>query len=146
VQSYVEGDEVTAFFLDATLLGAFRVDSPDGIWSRHTKETNTASFTPYAEPATVKRIESVGAGLVSAGVRNLFRADLVVQGHAVVILEVNTLPYLGGQPGSSVSALLGQLGVSHYAFLDRVASNAMERAGVEVGSPPRPAAIPPQWR
>jgi hypothetical protein len=117
VQEWMEGVEHTAFLMDARVLGCFALSGQDGVWTHEQKRANTIRFTPSTAQEVTSGFERVGRVLAQHGVRNLSRVDAIWDSEELTVLDVNTQPYLGSSPGSTVRALCDFADVTHYDLL-----------------------------
>lgn len=121
VQAMVPGTEYTAFLLTSRVLGCLRVTGDGRPWLREEKQHNSRVFAQCQEPAVLDAFARVGEVLAMTGVRGLSRVDAIMSADAgLVVLDVNTQPYLGAGRGSSVWALCGSIGLTHYEFLQQI--------------------------
>ncbi|WSQ12381.1 ATP-grasp domain-containing protein [Streptomyces sp. NBC_01231] len=120
VQDVVAGIEYTSFFLNSHVLGCLEVGGVGEFWTHEQKRLNSRTFTPCRELSIIDEFERVGQVLSRYGVQSLSRVDAIASPKGLIVLDVNTQPYLGATPGGSVQALCDMTGLTHYELLQLI--------------------------
>ncbi len=122
VEQYIRGTEVTCPVLGDQIFPAVEVRTPIGIYDYSHKEHCAASYSIVPESEKLLQAalrEVVGILRRTFSLENIWRVDAIWDGTHLSVLEVNTLPYLGG-PSGVMATSFRALGLDHYQFLTAV--------------------------
>ncbi len=128
VEQYIQGTEVTCPVLGDRIFPAVEVRTPTGIYDYSHKEHLTASYSVVPESDKVLHTaieEAVGILRRIFSLENIWRVDAIWNGTRLFILEVNTLPYLGG-PSGVMATSFQALGMDHHQFLTAVIGERLQ--------------------
>jgi len=132
IEEFIEGAEITAPVLgnrDLQVLPLVEIVPEGGFYDYHAKYTPGATdeIVPARIPEKVYRYaQEIGLACHRAlGCRGMSRADMMVRGEDVYVLEVNTIP--GMTPTSLLPRAAQAAGIDFPELLDRLIGYALER-------------------
>ena len=122
VENYINGKELTIPVIGDTIFPPVEIQCPSGIYDEDAKANFGAKYKALVKFSSEMDLEikkTISNLRTIFDLKNVWRMDGIWEKGKFYVLEVNTLPYLGG-PFGVLATSFQAAGLTHYQFLKEV--------------------------